>query len=196
MQPSARAVFLDRDGTLIHDADHLDDPADVQLLPGSAAALRELASAGFASVLVTNQSGIARGLFDVPTLERVHARLQSELARAGARLDRLLYCPHHPSEGRPPWRQDCACRKPQPGLLLQAARELELDLSACWVVGDSQRDMDAGRRAGVPGRILVLTGKGTLEHTRLDPLRDADVTLCKDLYAAARHILAQTSQAK
>lgn len=180
-----RAVFLDRDGTLVDELGFLRRAQDLRLLPGAAEGVRLFNQAGWRTVVVTNQSGIARGLLDERALAEVHARLADELARSGARLDAILHCPHHPEHGEPPLRRACACRKPAPGLILEAARRDELDLAASWTIGDSLRDLEAGRRAGLAGGVLVLTGKGRAELERADePIRSA-----ADLPAAARAIL-------
>jgi D-glycero-D-manno-heptose 1,7-bisphosphate phosphatase len=136
-----RAVFLDRDGTLIEDPGYLSDPSAVRLLPGAAEALRALRAAGYRLVLVSNQSGIGRGYFTLEEAEAVHRRLVDELAERGVALDDARYCPHAPDEG-------CSCRKPKPGLLLAAADELGLDLEASFMVGNSPSDIGAGKRAG------------------------------------------------
>lgn len=135
------ALFFDRDGTLIDDVGHIRDPTQVRLVPGAAPALRELRNAGFFLVLVSNQSGIARGLVSRAEAAAVHRRVVSELARADVDLDDARYCPHAPDDS-------CACRKPAPGLLLAAARELGVDLAASFMVGDKASDVEAGHRAG------------------------------------------------
>jgi D-glycero-D-manno-heptose 1,7-bisphosphate phosphatase len=183
-----RAVFLDRDGTLLDELGFLARPEDLVLLPGAAEGVRQLNAAGLCAVVITNQSGIARGLFGEAELAAVHARLESELARAGAHLDAILHCPHHPEEGRGELRRACTCRKPAPGLLHAAAERLGLALEASWIVGDSLRDLEAGRRAGLAGGVLVLTGKGAEERTRLEP--GARELVAADLPAAVRAILA------
>lgn len=152
------AVFLDRDGTINEEVDYLSDPADLVLLPGAAAAIRRWNGAGYLVVVVTNQSGIARGLLDEERLREIHDRLQRMLAREGAAIDAFYHCPHHPDFGEPPLRERCGCRKPAPGMLLRAAEELHLDLERSWIVGDSLRDLEAGAAVGVRG-ILVETGK-------------------------------------
>ena len=184
---AARAVFLDRDGTLVDELGFLVRASDLRLLPGAAEGVRRFNQAGWRVVVVTNQSGIARGLLDEPTLAAIHARLATELARSGARLDAILHCPHHPDEGVPPLRGVCACRKPSPGLLLQAARRFELDLGASWTIGDSLRDLEAGRRAGLAGGVLVLTGKGSAERALLAPGEPCVTAV--DLPAAADLVL-------
>jgi D-glycero-D-manno-heptose 1,7-bisphosphate phosphatase len=188
-----RAVFLDRDGTLVDELGFLAHPGDLRLLPGAAEGVRLLNRAGWRAVVVTNQSGIARGLFGEGELAAVHARLREELARAGATLDGIHHCPHHPTEGAPPLRRACDCRKPAPGLLLEAARELGLELGASWTVGDSLRDLEAGERAGLAGGILVLTGKGPEELAR--HAHPESVRTAPDLPAAVRAILAATPPA-
>lgn len=153
------AVFIDRDGTLTEEVGYVNHPSRVRLLPRSAEAVRRLNRAGIAAVVATNQAGIARGYFSEQVLEAVHAALVQQLEAAGARLDGLYVCTHHPSEGEPPYRAACDCRKPQPGLLLRAARDLGLDLAASTMVGDKASDLEPARRVGARG-VLVLTGYG------------------------------------
>jgi D-glycero-D-manno-heptose 1,7-bisphosphate phosphatase len=160
------AVFLDRDGTLVREVDFLRDAADLELLPGVPAALRRLRAAGFALVVTTNQSGIARGLLDETRLFEIHERLVRELAAEDVHLDRIDWCPHHPTIGEPPWRADCDCRKPRPGLLQRAIAALGLEVRGSWTIGDSERDVLAGRALSIPG-ILVGTGRGTAELERM-----------------------------
>lgn len=134
------AAFLDRDGTLIHDTDYPRDPALVELLPGAAAALRQFRDAGCALVVVSNQSGIGRGLITPAEAAAVHCRFVELLAENGVALDGAYYCPHAPGDG-------CDCRKPAPGLILRAAAELSLDLARSVMIGDKASDVEAGRRA-------------------------------------------------
>ncbi|MBI2422815.1 MAG: HAD family hydrolase [Candidatus Hydrogenedentes bacterium] len=143
-----KAVFLDRDGTLIEDRHFLADPSGVVLLPGVPRALRELRDAGYLLIVASNQSGIARGLFTHEDVTRVHRRLEALLALEGARLDALYYCPHGPES-------DSETRKPAPGMLLLAAREHGIDLAASACVGDQPRDVEAGERAGCGINILL-----------------------------------------
>ena len=152
-----RAVFLDRDGTIVEDLDFLTDLAALRLLPGAAGAVRRLNDAGFLVVVATNQSGVARGFLTERTLREIHDQLASILAREGARVDAFYYCPHHPSVGPPEYRRDCPCRKPKPGLFLQAAKDLGIDLSASYGIGDSLRDAEAAKACGARP-ILVRTG--------------------------------------
>lgn len=143
-----RAVFLDRDGTLIDDVGYLADPNGVRLVPGAAAALAELRALGYGLAVVSNQSGIGRRLISRSAALAVHQRFVDELERVGIRLDDIRYCSHTPSEG-------CACRKPLPGLILDAARELGADLAASFVVGDKPVDVEAGSRAGCATVLLA-----------------------------------------
>ena len=176
-----RAVFLDRDGTVIDEVGHLGEPERVAILPGVPEALRKLADAGFALVLVTNQAGVARGFFSEADVEAVNARTDELLAVEGVKLDGMYYCPHHPDLTGP-----CDCRKPAPGMLKRAARDLDLDLSRSWMVGDHPGDAGAGKAAGA-SPIMVLTGHGMLPGS--DHAPDPDVPVVQDLAAAAELIL-------
>src|SRR5690606_35935184 len=144
------AVFWDRDGTLIEDPGYLDNPEGVVLCPGAPEALRRLAEAGYENIITTNQSGVARGLFDEATVQRIHERLADLLASQGAKLDAIYYCPYLEGEEAvvEAYRQASELRKPRPGMLLQAAAERQIELTASWSVGDSLRDAEAGRAAG------------------------------------------------
>jgi D-glycero-D-manno-heptose 1,7-bisphosphate phosphatase len=156
---SRPAVFIDRDGTLTEEVGYVNHPSRLRLLPRSAEAIRRLNAAGVAAVVVTNQAGIARGYFSEDVLHAVHERLDAELRRAGAKLDGLYACTHHPTEGAPPFRAACECRKPKTGLLRQAATELGLDLARSTMVGDKASDLVPGRAVGAAA-VLVLTGYG------------------------------------
>jgi D-glycero-D-manno-heptose 1,7-bisphosphate phosphatase len=165
MSGARRAVFMDRDGTISEEVGYVNHVSRYRVFPFAAEAVRMLNEAGWLAVLVTNQAGVARGYFKEELIGEVHKVLASELERGGARLDAVYYCPHHPSVGEPPYRFDCDCRKPRPGLLLRAADELDLDLSRCWMVGDRYSDTELARNAGARSA-LVLTGygRGELEH--------------------------------
>ena len=156
------AVFLDRDGTINVEKDYLHRVEDFEFIPGAPCAIRRLNEAGFLVVVVTNQSGVARGYFHLEDVDRLHAHLQQALAEAGACIDAFYICPHHPSEGVGPFRMDCDCRKGRPGMLLQAARELNIDLARSYMVGDKKADVEAGEGAGCTA-IQVLTGYGQEE---------------------------------
>lgn len=147
-----RAVFLDRDGVLIHDAHYLTDPARLKMLPGAARAVKRLRAAGFKAIVISNQSGVGRGLLSLTRLAAIHRRLHRELRARGTRLDALYFCPHAPGTG-------CPCRKPKTLMIRRAARRFKLDLKACFFVGDTTTDIRAAQNAGMPG-VLVRTGKG------------------------------------
>lgn len=157
-----RAVFLDRDGTVIEDADYLDDPGDIALIEGAEESLRRLRSAGWTLVVVTNQSGIARGRFSVQRYHEVAAALGRRLLGAGCEIDATCFCPHHPDHSGP-----CGCRKPKPGMLMAAAAALGIDLSRSFMVGDKVSDVQAGLAAGC-APILVRTGYGRRAEAEAD----------------------------
>jgi D-glycero-D-manno-heptose 1,7-bisphosphate phosphatase len=161
---SRPAVFLDRDGTIIEDAGYLSDPAAMVLLPRSAAAIRRLKAAGFLVMVVTNQAGVARGLFAEGAVQEVHAALQAALAPEGAAIDAFYYCPHHPEGSVDAYRRRCECRKPAAGMLHAAAREHDVDLQRSWMVGDKPLDVEAGLAAGCRS-IQVRTGAGARHDT-------------------------------
>jgi D-glycero-D-manno-heptose 1,7-bisphosphate phosphatase len=154
-----RGVFLDRDGTLIEEVGYLDRLDRIAFFPFSVDAVRLLNRSGFAVIVVTNQSGVARGLFDEDLVAATHRSIQETLRLGGARVDGFYYCPHHPDAAVAAYRRACDCRKPQPGLLLQAALEHHLDVSHSFLVGDRQDDLDAAASAGATG-VLVQTGYG------------------------------------
>jgi len=154
VSPRARpAIFFDRDGTIIEDRNYIADPSDVVLLPSAADALRRLNAAGVPVVIVTNQSGIARGYYDMAAYDRVRKRMEDLLANSGAHVDATYVCPHHPDFSGP-----CDCRKPATLLFQRAAKELDLDLGASWYVGDKLRDILPARALGGHG-ILVPTSQ-------------------------------------
>lgn len=156
---SRRAVILDRDGTLIHEAGYLDRLERLQFFPYTIDAVRLLNRAGFAVVVATNQSGVARGLLEESFVARAHAEIAARLAAGGARVDGWYYCPHHPEGARAEYRQACECRKPEPGLLRRAAEELDLDLARSFAIGDRSHDVRAALAVGATP-ILVRTGYG------------------------------------
>ena len=155
----AAGVFLDRDGTLNVEVDFLRTPDELRLIEGAAASVRKLKDSGLVICVVSNQSGVARGFLTEADLVPIHVKLREELAREGATLDGIYYCPHHPSAGIPPYNVECDCRKPKPGMLLKGAQEFNLDLQRCFVVGDSVVDIQAGNAVAAT-TILVQTGYG------------------------------------
>ncbi|MEK8031480.1 D-glycero-beta-D-manno-heptose 1,7-bisphosphate 7-phosphatase [Ideonella sp. DXS29W] len=152
------AAFLDRDGVVNVERDYVYRIEDFELLPGVIDALVTLQRAGYALVVVTNQGGIGLGKYQESDLQRLHHHLRAELAGAGVRLDGIYHCPHHPRSERPEMRGPCDCRKPAPGMILQAARDLALDLPNSFLAGDKVGDVAAGRAAGVGQNYLVRSG--------------------------------------
>lgn len=160
-------VFLDRDDTIIRDVPYLNNPERVDLLPGAAEAIRLLNDHALPVIMITNQSGIARGLLDETILAAIHDRLSTLLREQDAIIDAIYFCPHHPEGTVAAYRQDCACRKPAPGMLLKAALDFGLDLSRCYLVGDKGIDIETIHRVG---------GKGILIRSAVDPVVPADHT--------------------
>jgi D-glycero-D-manno-heptose 1,7-bisphosphate phosphatase len=176
-----RAVFLDRDGTINVDKNYLSDPSQLELIPGTLAALRRLADSGYLLFIVTNQSGIGRGYYTLKDMERVHARLNSELAEVGVHLSAIYFAPEAPE-------QPSRGRKPSPQFLLDARDEFGLDLARSYMIGDKLIDLQCGWNAGVKRSILVRTGYGAeVEKTQPDLVQSA--TVVADVAAAADHIL-------
>jgi histidinol-phosphate phosphatase family protein len=181
-----KAVFLDKDGTLVEDLPYNVDPDRMTLGRGVLPGLRALAGTGYRLVVVSNQSGVARGLFGESALQGVERGLRSLLQAGGVVLDGFYYCPHHPDARLPDYRRACTCRKPQPGLLERAAVELGLSLADSWMVGDILDDVEAGHRAGC--RAVLVDNGGETEWIR-SPARDPDIVV-KSFDEAAVAILA------
>ena len=160
-----QAVFIDRDGTLNEDIGYVSRPEELVMYPWSAEAVRLINEAGLLAVVITNQSGIARGMYTEKTLAEIHSMMIRELAEQGARIDAVYYCPHHPDVGNHRYRLECDCRKPRPGLLRAAATDHDIDLGASFVIGDKASDIKLAERTGARAA-LVLTGYGseTLAH--------------------------------
>lgn len=153
------AIFVDRDGTVSHEVGYLNHPSRFRLYPWTVDAVRQVNRAGFLAVLVTNQAGVARGYFPESMVEEVHARLRAALAEGGAAFDAIYYCPHHPAVGAAPYRRDCDCRKPRPGMLKRAEAELGADLPRSWMIGDRHGDLQLAWNVGARAA-LVKTGYG------------------------------------
>jgi len=186
-----RAVFLDRDNTLIANDGDLGDPADVKLLKAAALGVAALRGLGYQIVVVTNQGGVARGKYDEDDVNAVHDRI-NELLRTqanGAKIDRFYFCPFHPEGSVPRYRQEHPWRKPQPGMILQAAEDMKLDLSLCWMIGDAARDIEAGRAAGVR-TIQIAAEKTGPSEPPVEPHTRADFTAA-NLIEAARIVAQQ-----
>lgn len=181
-----KAIFLDKDGTLIEDVPYNCDVSRIRLLPGSREGLRRLQAAGYALIVVSNQPGVAHGFFSTEALDQVETTLRGLLADEGVRLDGFYYCPHHPDGRLPGYATVCDCRKPSPGLLVQAASDYGVDLQASWMVGDILHDVEAGRRAGCR-TILIDNG----HETEWDPgVYRSPHAMAADVSSAADIILA------
>lgn len=156
-------VFLDRDGTVSEEVGYVNHLTRFRLLPGTIEAIKRFNQAGLKTILVTNQAGVARGYFKEELIWQVHEDLETQLKAAGAYLDGIYYCPHHPSAGVPPYRTQCECRKPKPGLLRQAAQAHDIDLTRSFMVGDKYTDMELAQVVGAKG-VMVMTGYGLGEY--------------------------------
>ena len=178
------AVFFDRDGTIIQEKGYLRDPEALELIPGAALAIRLINRLGLRAVVVSNQSGVARGYFSATRLEEINRHVLLLLAQEGAHVDAIYYCPHHPADG-------CTCRKPEPGMLLKAAAELQLTLPHSYLAGDKGADIRAIHRVGGKG-ILVLTGYGKEELGGCTG--DPPDFVAHDLLEATYWILVQESE--
>ncbi|HXG86244.1 MAG TPA: D-glycero-beta-D-manno-heptose 1,7-bisphosphate 7-phosphatase [Pyrinomonadaceae bacterium] len=171
------AVFIDRDGTLIEEANYLVRPEQLKLFPFAAEAIRLLNENGFLVLLITNQSGIGRGFFDENALREIHEKLDSDLAEQNAKIDQIYFCPHSPND-------DCDCRKPKTGMIRQATGDFSIDLENSWTIGDKTIDVETGFNAGTK-TALVLTGYGIAEKEKLNEKPDL---VAENLLEAAKII--------
>jgi len=189
MQPKKhKAVFLDRDGTICEEVGYMDSIEQMKLIPRSGEAVRMLNQQGFKVVVITNQAGVARGLFPESRLEELHAEMGRQLKAEGARVDAIYYCPHHPTEGTPPYRQECECRKPAIGLLRRAAADLNLNLPSSYMIGDHFSDVECGQRAGAQ-TVLLLTGHGQETLEKRATWTKLPSYIAADLYEAVQWVL-------
>ena len=187
--PLRPAVFLDRDGTINEQMGYINHISRFQILPGVAEAIRRLNEAQIPVVVVTNQSGLARGYFPAELLVAVHEKMISLLAEKGAHVDGIYICPHHPEAKKEEYRQSCDCRKPRTGLLLQAAEEMGLDLARSFVVGDRWSDLKTAVCCGATP-VLVLTGYGRGDAQYIGPTQEVQpVFVGVDLASAVQWIL-------
>lgn len=186
-----RAVFLDRDGTVSEEVGYVNHVGRFRLLPRAAQGIRRINESDYLAVLVTNQAGVARGYFKESLVIAVHERLEELLAENGAHLDGIYYCPHHPTAGEPPYRQDCDCRKPKPGMVLAAQRDLNIDVAQSFMVGDKHSDITFAQSVGMQG-VLVKTGYGLgeIEQWSAEWTEQPD-QICEDLLDAVEWILSR-----
>ena len=182
-----KAFFLDRDGVINVEVDYLHRPEEVILSPGTAEALRMIHAAGFLAVVVSNQSGVARGMFGMADVKAVETRICELLKQQGDDVpDAFYYCPHHKKGIVPELAVDCDCRKPKPGMFRQAARDWEIDPAQSYMIGDRMSDLQAGQAAGCAAEVLVLTGYGMNEQ---DAARTAGFRIAEDLLDAVNDLL-------
>lgn len=184
-----KAVFLDRDGTVTEEVGYLSDLTMLRLLPGAGAAIKKLNQMGFKVILVTNQSGVARGLFPETLVQEAHVRLAQMLEQEGARLDGVYYCPHHPHAGTTHNTMVCDCRKPETGMIDRAVKELDIDVNQSVIVGDKWIDVELGQKAGISS-VIVGTGFPPDDPGNIRPghVRDPDFT-ARDLAEVVEWIL-------
>jgi D-glycero-D-manno-heptose 1,7-bisphosphate phosphatase len=171
------AIFLDRDGVINEEVNYLSSPNQIKLITGAARAISKANDATVPVVVITNQSGVARGFFPESRLCEIHSQLDILLVEYAAHIDRYYYCPHHPDATVSIYRKICSCRKPEPGMLLQAASELDLDLTQSLMIGDRLSDIQAGKKVGCKTS-LVLTGYG---KTSIVEAMESGTTDIKDL---------------
>ena len=177
------AVFLDRDGTINVEKEYLYQIADFEFIPGAPEAIKILNQAGIMVVVVTNQSGVARGYYTENDVETLHRHIACELERSGAHVDAWLFCPHHPA-GRGSYALPCDCRKPLPGMLKEASRRYDIDLHNSAMIGDKRADIEAGQAAGCR-TLLVRTGYGAEEELYVS----SQTTVCDDLLSAVKCVV-------
>jgi len=187
MQQLNKTIFLDRDGTIIEDSGYISTPEQIKFIPGSIEAIKLLNEAKYKVIVITNQSGVARGLFSEDMLQTIDKTLHKKILNGGAHLDGLYYCPHHPEHGVYPYRRECDCRKPQAGLIKKAAKEHHSDLAQSYMIGDHSCDIGAGSAAGVK-TVFLLTGHGTHEQGKLATKPNHTAA---DLLAAVKWVLKQ-----
>jgi len=186
-----RAVFIDRDGTISEEVGYINHASRFRLFPYAAAAIKHLDENGWLAIVTTNQAGVARGYFSEEIIAAVHERMTTELASGGAKLDAVYYCAHHPSVGDPPYRVDCDCRKPKPGLITRAGRDFDIDLTGSWMIGDRYSDVEVARNAGVKSMfVLSGYGRGEWEHQRAAWTQQPDL-VAENLLEAVRLIAAK-----
>ncbi len=195
-KPLNRAVFLDRDGTVNVEVGYLSDLNQLQLIPGAGTAIKRLNEKGFKVVLVTNQSGVARGYFSESFVLETHVLLKQMLLQEGANIDGIYYCPHHPKAGNSHYTKECDCRKPGTGMINRAARDLRIDVNKSFVIGDKWSDVELGQRAGARS-ILVKSGFAPDDagNARPNNLKEPDF-IAHTITEAVEWILLQASQEK
>ena len=183
------AVFIDRDGTISEEVGYINHPSRFRVFPYTASAIKLLNDRGWLAIVVTNQAGVARGYFSEDMIDAVHENLRHELRDQGARVDAIYYCAHHPTVGEPPYRQECDCRKPKPGLVTRATKDLDIALEQSWMIGDRYGDIELAHNAGLRSA-LVLSGYGRGEWENQSSLWQHQPDLvAENLLEAVKQIL-------
>ena len=175
-----KAFFIDRDGVIVVETDYLGDPNHVEIIPGAVEAIKAIKTAGYLAIVVSNQSGVARGYYSESDVDLVNQRIAEILAEQGANIDAFYHCPHHPK-----FSGECSCRKPEPGMLLTAAKDHRIDPAKSYMIGDKISDVNAGQNAGCAASVLIKTGHGIDEVT--EDL--VEITVADDFAAAVKLLL-------
>ncbi|HEY6804669.1 MAG TPA: HAD family hydrolase [Pyrinomonadaceae bacterium] len=185
------AVFIDRDGTISEEIGYVNHPSRYRVFAYSGEAIKKLNEHEWLAILVTNQAGVARGYFSEDVIGKVHSQLEETLAKENARLDAIYYCAHHPTVGEPPYRFDCDCRKPKPGLIQQAVKDFEIDLERSWMIGDRYSDIELAHNAGLKSAfVLSGYGIGEYEYQRASWKLEPDL-ICENLLEAVNSIVTE-----
>ncbi len=193
VQTMKRAVFIDRDGTISEEVGYINHPSRFRLFPYSAPAIKKLNDNGWLAIVITNQAGVARGYFSEALITQVHQQMREDLEQHNAQLDAVFYCAHHPTVGEPPYRADCNCRKPKPGLVQRAVTELDVGLDQSWMVGDRYSDIQLARNAGLRSAfVLSGYGRGEWEHQRTSWKQQPDL-VAENLLEAVEVIVGNAS---
>lgn len=182
------SIFLDRDGVVVEEINYLSSVEDVVLMEGAGDAISKLKEAGFIVIVITNQSGVARGYFSEEKVQEINDYIKRELGKRGGRIDKFYYCPHHPSFGRGKYRKECNCRKPKIGMIEEAVRDFNIDLQKSYLIGDKLSDIKAGLTAGCKS-ILVGTGHGKTQNSINYEEDELFMGILNDINAAAVYIL-------
>lgn len=188
-----RAVFLDRDGTIIEDTGYPHERDKIKFLPRVSEAIRLLNQNGFKVIITTNQSGVARGYFTKETVQEINRYIQESLARQGATIDKMYYCPHHVEGTIEEYRKECYCRKPNPGMIEEAIGEFDIDSRNSFVIGDKISDIEAGRRAGC--KAILLVSEDSLNE-EAEAASAPDLHIVTDLYQAAEWVIKSSAENK
>jgi D-glycero-D-manno-heptose 1,7-bisphosphate phosphatase len=185
-EKSGPAIFLDRDGTIIEEIGFLDSPEKINIIPGTLRALKIFQNLNYKLIIVSNQSGVARGFFDETTAQIVNEKILDMFSKNGIKIDGIYYCPHHPDYGSPKYKINCNCRKPKPGMIYQAVEEHKLDILQSIMIGDKLSDVLTGKNLGMES-ILVLTGFGKNQRLKLESVGSSHQPdyVANDIYQAA-----------